>query len=540
MQAAEVYISDVLIALGACLMVVNIHRYLKFMERSHDILKEDPRLMAWRKAGLCLLVFFLIGYVISLFFTTSGIVLASMLFFGSVYVYTMLSLMMKLVDTSRHMTDLALNEAHNIDAKTGLLNSKGFSNAVHHRLQAHQDQSFLLVRWDIDQFKLVNEVYGYDRGDHVLKEIGASYGDEVKTGLEFGYLSADHFAILIPDSSDAVNTTYREITDMLKSIDPSLHLYVSMGVYRLIDPDEDITQANDYALLALHAAKKSAQGSIAWYSPDMSTELLERHRIREEMEPALASGQFEVWYQPQVDYAAGKVVGAEALVRWRDPDRGIVPPAKFIPLFESNGFVTKLDEYVWDHACRFLRSWIDEGNDPIPISVNISRRDIFARDLYAELTGLVRRYSLDPGLVHLEITETVFISDPEDMNYLVERLQNAGFHVELDDFGSGYSSLNTLKDMMVDTIKLDMKFLQGGKNEKRSGRILSAMVRMADWLDIGTIAEGVETKAQADFLKSLGCTKLQGYYFAKPMPEADYRQLLHNHALRAVDAGIQQ
>lgn len=536
----EAIVSDALIAVGAALMVVNIHRYLQFMRRSKSLLEEDARLMAWRNVGLALLVFFLVGYLVSLWLATSGVMLALVLFFGSVYVYTMLSLMMKLVDTSQQMMSFAVDEAREVDAKTGLLNAKGFASAAHHYLQRHQDQRLLLVRWDIDQFKLVNEVYGYDRGDRVLAEIGSASKGAVDTGLVFGHLSADHFVVLVPDTKGIVERTAREVADMLTGIDPSLHLYTSTGVYRIEDADEDMAQACDYALLALHAAKRSAQGSVAWYDPSMSAILLERQRIREEMEPALASGQFEVWYQPQVDYAAGRVVGAEALVRWRDPERGIVPPAKFIPLFEENGFVTRLDEYVWEQACKFLRTWIDEGHDPLPVSVNISRRDIFARDLYAELTGLVGRYGLDPSLLHLEITETVFISDPEDMNQLVERLQEAGFHVELDDFGSGYSSLNTLKDMMVDTIKLDMRFLQGGKNERRSGRILSAMVRMADWLQIGTIAEGVETESQADFLRGLGCTKLQGYYFARPLPEADYRRLLASHALRAKDARIME
>lgn len=533
MPSMDVIVDEALIACGACLMVVNIHRYRQFMRRSRGILEEDPRLMAWRKAGLCLLVFFLVGYLASLWRASSGIVLALVLFFGSMYVAVMLTLMMKLVDTSQQMMTHAVDEAREVDPKTGLLDSKGFSATAHHYLQRHQDQTFLLIRWDIDQFKLVNEVYGYNRGDQVLAQIGASCRKAVKAGLVFGHLRADHFAVLVPDQADVVQQTAGQITDMLARIDASLHLYMSMGVYRLGHSDEDVTQACDYALLALHAAKTSSQGSIAWYDPSMSADLLERQRIREDMEPALASGQFEVWYQPQVDYAARRVVGAEALVRWRDPERGIVPPAKFIPLFEENGFVTRLDEYVWDQACRFMRSWMDEGHDPMPVSVNISRRDIFARDLFLELTDLVDRYDLDPSLLHLEITETAFISNPEDINRLVDRLQAAGFHVELDDFGSGYSSLNTLKDMMVDTIKLDMKFLQGGRNEGRRGRILDAVVRMADVLGINTIAEGVEAKEQADFLESLGCHKLQGFYFAKPLPEARYREMLVERTIRA-------
>lgn len=534
MPPVDVVIDDVLIALGAALMVVNIRRYLRFMGRSRNILEEDSHLMLWRNAGLCLLVFFLIGYVVSIFYASSGIVLALVLFFGSVYVFAALSLMMKLVDTSQHMMSDAVDEAREVDAKTGLLNSRGFANAVRHYLRKHLGESFLLVRWDIDQFKLVNEIYGYSRGDQALAEIGTACKGAIRTACVNGYLSADHFVALIPDNAVAVKKTAQEISGMLAGIDAPLHLYMSMGVYRLDDPDEDITQACDYALLALHAAKTDPS-SVAWYDPAMSADLLERQRLREQMEPALESGQFEVWYQPQIDYAAGEIVGAEALVRWRDPERGIVPPMKFIPLFEENGFITRLDEYVWDQACQAMRSWIDEGNDPMPLSVNISRRDILARDLYEEFIDLVARYGLNPSLLHLEITETLFISDPEDMNRLVERLQAAGFHVELDDFGSGYSSLNTLKDMMVDTIKLDMKFLQGGRNENRRSRILSAVVRMADTLGISTIAEGVETREQADFLGSLGCHKLQGYYFAKPMPEADYRRMLRAHALRAED-----
>ncbi len=247
------------------------------------------------------------------------------------------------------------------------------------------------------------------------------------------------------------------------------------------------------------------------------------------MESALSNRQFEVWFQPQYNHASGALVGCEALVRWRHPQRGLIPPDDFIPVFEQNGFVYEVDKYVWEEACRSLRKWRDEGRNPLPVSVNISRFDIFISELPDVLVGLVQKYELPIELLRLEITESAFSKFPDQITAIIKKLIAIGFTVEIDDFGSGYSSLNTLKNVPAQILKLDMKFLEGDGNSDRGGNILESIVRMAKWLGMSVIAEGVETKAQADFLMSIGCVYVQGYLYAKPMTAEDYEALAKGH-----------
>ena len=263
----------------------------------------------------------------------------------------------------------------------------------------------------------------------------------------------------------------------------------------------------------------------------MLKELLKEQELISEMEPALAKRQFILYLQPQYDYTTNTMTGAEALVRWKHPEKGLIPPGLFIPIFENNGFICKLDLYVWEEACRLLRKWIDLGLNPVPISVNISRRDIYSQNLVDIFENLIKTYKLDPRMLRLEITESAYMDNPEQLIKVVDDLRDLGFCIEMDDFGSGYSSLNTLKDVPVDVLKLDMKFImsatQGTDSEKsKGGHILSSIVRMANWLKLPVIAEGIETGIQADYLKSIGCFYMQGYYFAKPMPVDEYERLL--------------
>ncbi|MEA4912479.1 MAG: EAL domain-containing protein, partial [Oscillospiraceae bacterium] len=264
------------------------------------------------------------------------------------------------------------------------------------------------------------------------------------------------------------------------------------------------------------------------YSEAMREKMLREQELTEDMEPALQSGQFEVWFQPQFDYQNGKMSGAEALVRWNHPKRGLISPGEFISLFEKNGRIYELDKYVWEASCRQVSAWRDKNYAPLTVSVNVSRIDLYDPQLVDHLVSLVQSYALAPERLHLEITESAYMDNPEQLIDVVCRLHDAGFVVEMDDFGSGYSSLNTLKDVPVDVLKLDVKFLSASISDARSSSILGSVIRMASAIDLRVIAEGVEDVMHAQLLHELGCRFMQGYYFSKPLRPAEMEKMLEN------------
>lgn len=253
----------------------------------------------------------------------------------------------------------------------------------------------------------------------------------------------------------------------------------------------------------------------------------ESKELLHEYGDALREGQFEVWFQPQFDFKNRKVIGAEALVRWKHPEKGMISPAKFIPLLESNGCIGALDKYVFEHVCNYVAKWREEGlGDPIPVSVNLSRTDLLYKRFCDDLIRIAAQKQLPNAAVNLEITESAYLQNSEQLTTVVRLLRENGFKIEMDDFGSGYSSLNSLKDIDIDRLKLDMKFLSDTKNNEKSQIILSSMITMAKDLRIPVIAEGVETIEQAEMLHQFGCEQMQGYYFSKPMPAIEFEGFL--------------
>ena len=275
----------------------------------------------------------------------------------------------------------------------------------------------------------------------------------------------------------------------------------------------------------MNSVKGAYTKRIAWYEAEMTEEMETEAKILLEVKRALTNHEFVLHWQPQCNTRTERIVGLEALVRWQHPSRGIVMPGAFIPVLERNNFIASLDLYVWEEACRHIRSWIDRGGVPIPVSVNISRADLYAIDVVEALEGLVSRYDLDHRLLELEITESAYAED-EKMADAVARLKGLGFTILMDDFGSGYSSLNMLKDITVDILKIDMGFLARQDQSQRSESILEAIVSMARFMDLRIIAEGAETKEQVDFLQGIGCDYAQGYYFYRPMSTEALEQLL--------------
>lgn len=240
------------------------------------------------------------------------------------------------------------------------------------------------------------------------------------------------------------------------------------------------------------------------------------------MKSALENHEFVVFYQPKYGLSDNQIAGAEALVRWKHPERGMISPGEFIPVFERNGFITKLDYYVWEQTCIQLRKWMDEGKNPLPISVNLSRVSLYNKDIVNVICNLVDSYRIPRRLFQVELTESAYNTNPKAVQDMMQRLREEGFYILMDDFGSGYSSLNVLKDIVVDVLKMDMKFFAGDDREGRGENIMAAVIRMAKWLNMPVVAEGVERIEQVEFLRSIGCEYVQGYYFAKPMPVEEY------------------
>ena len=300
-----------------------------------------------------------------------------------------------------------------------------------------------------------------------------------------------------------------------------------MGVYNLFESDKNPSSMSYKAQLALQEIESDMNKRIGYYEHGMLDRETERLQLLKDAETAISNEEFEVWFQPQVDYAHHRFFGAEALVRWRHHSRGFLSPAEFIPLLEKSNYIGKVDLYVIQKTCEYMRSWLDIlPESPFTVSVNLSRKDVLNPLFSGEMENIVEKYGVPRERLRLEITESAYMQDGECLHKEVAALRERGFAVEIDDFGAGYSSLNSLKDMNFDKLKLDMKFLSQSCNAAKGKIILSSVIQMSLNLGVPVIAEGVETKAQADMLLSFGCEEMQGYYFAKPMRAEDFGNLL--------------
>ena len=400
-------------------------------------------------------------------------------------------------------------------------------------IDGHPNESYLLVYGDIDRFKVYNDLFGAPAGDRLLADIGAMIRDLMPAGAAAARLRADHFVCCCSRSSFDPDRMLAALDAWFASYREDFTFFVRLGIFPIDDPSLDVNLMCDRALLALRSAKSGYVGSkYVFYDEKLRSSVLKEQELAGEMIAALEGGQFVPYFQPQYRYATGRMIGAEVLARWNHPAKGLLGPTEFIPVFERNGLVATFDYYMWEQACRCLRMWIDgRGIEGAPrLSVNLSRADIYRSDLCTYLEGLIERYDVPAELLHLEITESAYMEAPEQLIGAVTKLRAAGFVVEMDDFGRGYSSLNTLKDVPVDVLKLDMGFL-GASASSRGGLILASVVRMARWLDLPLIAEGVETKQQAAYLASVGCDYMQGYLFSKPVDRETFEKLLEGTAV---------
>ena len=414
------------------------------------------------------------------------------------------------------------------DELTGIYNKQAFYTKTKEMLLDNPDKNFDLLRINIERFKVLNDLFGESTGDKLLRYIG-KFLKEINLPLcVSGRLYADNFVVCYEagkgDSRRMINT----LQMVADSFAINNRTILSFGLYRIDDKTLPVSVMCDRANMALWKAKGNFKNPYCEYDEKMRQQVLKEQKIINAMEMAIQNKEFTLYLQPKYDIEKGTIIGAEALVRWISRENGFISPGDFIPVFENNGFVYEVDKFIWEESCRYLRKWLDEGREVHPISVNVSRIDLYDPKLVKHLVDLREKYQLPSQYLELEITESAYTEDPEQIITITRQLREAGFVILMDDFGTGYSSLNMLKDIQIDVLKLDMGFLKSSDYSAKGGNILTAILKMAESLKMQTIAEGVETKEQVEFLKSIGCKYVQGFYYSKPLPVGEFEKLISN------------
>ena len=421
------------------------------------------------------------------------------------------------------------------DTLTGIRNFTKFKIDGDALLQAPDAPHYAVLTLDILNFQVVNEVLGYNIGDALLQRLALLLGELARPGALTARVNGDHFVVLLPYDKKQDLTAYcdallRALNGYARSQAGSYHIELRTGICCAEDGDAatGINDLLDRANIALKAIK--AKGAQPWnfYDSGMRVRILREKELEMRMGRALRDGEFQIHIQPKYRLDSLELAGGEALVRWQSPDHGFLPPAEFIPLFEKNRFIIQLDQYVFTAVCRLLRQWLDAGVAPCPLAVNVSRVQFYTLDFVETYIGIKKRYDIPDGLLELEFTESIFIENVELLRTAVQELRQAGFSCAIDDFGAGYSSLNILKDLPVDVLKLDGVFFRSLKSNGRDKVVIQNIVHMAGELQMATVAEGVETLEQVNFLKDTNCDMVQGYVFARPMPAEKFTERLRN------------
>lgn len=414
------------------------------------------------------------------------------------------------------------------DPVTGHPNWARFRIEVGRLLVENPEQQYAMVVFDINKFKLINDLFGYHRGNDILVFVGEVIEASLEEGEAYCRAAEDHFNLLLKYRSE--EDILRKLRRIEKELEGSIENYkikISAGIYTITEPEQDVSAHSDKANISRNIAKKK-NFVFHFFKEENRRELLHEKEIENVMDEALEHCEFQVYLQPKYSAKTDRVVGAEALVRWERPGEGIIPPGDFIPLFEKNGFIRKLDIYMFENVCRLIGGWRRRfsGAEELTVSVNISRVHLSNPDLPADLRRIASKHGVPPECLEIELTESAVFENMEEMRSLMEGFKTEGFRLSIDDFGSGYSSLATLKSLPADYVKMDKSFLDEAENDKKGEKIICGMVDMIKGLGMESVAEGVETRSQLDFLKAAGCDIVQGYFWAKPMRAEDFRRLV--------------
>lgn len=429
---------------------------------------------------------------------------------------------------SRDRLKKIMNQKTNKDVLTGYSNFSQFLDDADYLLK-FKEAHYAIGYIDVNNFKAINDNYGRTQGDRVLKVVADKINDLVVPNGIFARRFADRFVFLIGymdinSLAYIVDTYLSEIEFKIEGLDTEINIKCNCGIYEVVDPSENIEEMIDKAAIATKISKSTISSSVTVLDNNTSAKIKRNQEITYKMTDAYKNEEFVVYIQPKVSMNDGKIVGGEALVRWKSPTEGMIPPFHFIPLFEQNGFVTKVDFYVLDKVCKMISERIKKGKKIIPISVNQSRLHVNDSLYINKIIKTFDKYGIDKEHIIFEVTESAFTENVEDMIDLIHRMTQLGYSVSMDDFGCGYSSLNMLNRLPISELKLDKQFIDD--ESKKSRYIIKSIVALSHGLGISTVCEGVETFEQVQFLQSVGCDVAQGYYYAKPMPMDEFEKMI--------------
>ena len=424
------------------------------------------------------------------------------------------------------------HSAIHLDELTGLPLDRDFFPMARRKLNEIGD-NWCVIAVDIEHFKLFTDWHGKAAGDMLLAQLGRMLKRmEEECGALAGYHGLDDFWLMMPYDIAWINRLYEDMRAAIVARSNTVGFLPIFGICLIVDKNEEITDMFNHAAMTAEQVKGDLHNRIRLYNAEANNRTLEEYRMLADFQRGLENHEVFFCLQPQCRVSTGAVVGAESLARWRRADGHMVPPAEFVPVLEKYGMVTNLDQYIWDEVCKWLKGWIDAGHTAVPISVNISQIDMLTIDVPRHFSDLLKRYDLPASLIKVEITESAYADDTATVRETVFRLREMGFLVLMDDFGSGYSSLNMLKSLNVDVIKLDAQFLRIQIQEERKGiSILESIVNMAKTMRLPIIVEGVETQEQINFLADLGCRYMQGYFFHRPMPVGEFEEMIRDESI---------
>ena len=414
------------------------------------------------------------------------------------------------------------------DTLTALPNMRAFLQSAQVLIEEHPEEEYEIVRMDIERFRIISEMFGIDEGDKLLKFIAVKIQEYLDEEDEVAYcrIASDVFAMCIPVHSYSVDTMIQKLQKAVTEYPKNYEVVLSFGRYYVTKEDREqkvpVSNLVDRAAAAQITIKGNYLQHVAVYDESIRKKEADEAMILSEMNHALENGEFQVYLQPKVNMQTGKIIGSEALVRWQHPGKGLISPAAFVPAFEKNGFIIEIDKYMIRNTCAIIRRWIDSGIPVYPVSVNLSRLNLYNKRIIQDIREYVEEYQIPREYISFEITESAFSGDNSYIKILAEKLQKEHFKVLMDDFGSGYSSLNTLKEIPVDVLKIDLKFLPAGENDEKANLIIKHVVEMAVDLDLMIIVEGVEREEQVEFLTKIGCKIAQGFYYYRPISVLEY------------------
>ena len=389
--------------------------------------------------------------------------------------------------------------------------------------------NYVVLHFKMRKYRSFCTCFGVQEGEILIEKMYHVLKKNIKRNELMAYKENAAFGLLLSYKNDTeLCKRIDELTTVLDAVLPKMKLYFVTGIYKVLKNEKDIEQLYNNALLACDMLGEEAENKIVFFDVEMNNRRLWERKVEDDMDAALARHEFQVYLQPKISTAQETLAGAEALVRWIHPQEGFIPPNKFIPIFERNGFILKLDDYMLEEIAKQQEQWIKKGREVVPISVNISRAHFTKEDLAEHICSIVDKYQVPHSVIELELTESAFFDDKEVLLKTVKKLREAGFPVSMDDFGAGYSSLNSLKELQLDVLKLDADFFRGTESRERGMVIVSEVIDLAKKLNMKIVAEGIESREQVDFLTEQECDLIQGYFFARPMPIAEFEEKYKN------------